>query len=113
MSWKDCLVVDMDTHIMERPERMYREYIDPAYCEPYERLCEAIAKQAAAGQSYSLFGTRHAVIEPIEAGRPLGVRDTFGLTQQRGEPRRTLKEAGAARAETVQTIRPEVNWDVQ
>jgi predicted TIM-barrel fold metal-dependent hydrolase len=53
------------------------------------------------------------VVEPFEAGRPLGIPDTFGLTQQRGEQKRTIKEAGAARAQETHTIRPEVNWDVQ
>ena len=35
MSWNGCKVIDMDAHIVERPERMYQEYIDPAYREPY------------------------------------------------------------------------------
>src|SRR5712691_597776 len=113
MSSNGCPVIDMDCHIMERPERMYQDYIDPGYREPYDRLCQAIAKQAEAGFNYSLFGTRHAVIEPIEAGRPLGVRDTFGISPQRGAQKRIIKGREAAAAEAKPLIRPEVNWDVK
>jgi hypothetical protein len=109
MSWNGCPIIDMDCHIMERPERMYQDYIDSAFRDPYDRLCQAIAKQAEAGFNYSLFGTRHAVIEPIEAGRPLGVRDTFGIAPQRGDLKRVIK-GGPAVAEKP-LIRPEVNWD--
>ena len=77
MSWNGYTVIDMDSHIVERVDRMYQEYIDPAYREPYQQLCAAIVKQAEAGQPYSLFGSRTSIIEPIETGRPLGVRDTL------------------------------------
>ncbi|HEX9879772.1 MAG TPA: amidohydrolase family protein [Candidatus Binatia bacterium] len=111
MSWNGHKVIDMDTHVYERPDRMYREFLDPAYQEPYEQLCAAIEKQAENGLSFSLFGTRHAVIEPFEAGRPLGVRDSFGLSRQRGSGKRILREKEAARE--TQLIRPEVSWDAQ
>ena len=109
MSWNGRPVIDMDCHIMERPERMYQDYIDPDYRGSYDRLCQAITKQAEAGFSYSLFGTRHAVIEPIEAGRPLGVRDTFGINPQRGAQKRVIKGKDAAATEAKPLIRPEVN----
>jgi predicted TIM-barrel fold metal-dependent hydrolase len=112
MSWNGCKVIDMDAHIVERPERMYQEYIDPAYREPYEQLCTAIARQTDAGQRISLFGSRTSIVEPIETGRPLGVRDTFGLTaRSRMEGGRKAFPPG--RLDALPPIRPEVNWDVK
>ncbi len=111
MSWNGHKVIDMDTHVYERPDRMYGEYIPLAYQEPYQQLCSAIEKQAEAGLSYSLFGTRHAVIEPFEAGRALGVRDSFGLSRQRGSGKRIIKEKSSSRQ--TQLIRPEVSWDAK
>jgi hypothetical protein len=47
----------------------------------FNLLCEAIAGQEQRGEGYALFGSRTAVIEQIEAGRALGVQDTFGLSR--------------------------------
>src|SRR6185437_9197719 len=77
MSWNGHLVVDMDAHIRERADRFFLDYIDPAYREPYKLLCEAVAKQEKKGDRYALFGSRTAVVEQLETGRALGVRDTF------------------------------------
>jgi hypothetical protein len=90
MSWNGHTVIDLDAHIRERIDRFYGDYIDPAYREPYQRLCEAIAAQAKAGEPYALVGRRTAIIEPIETGRPLGVRDTFGLSRRSGMERGRL-----------------------
>jgi predicted TIM-barrel fold metal-dependent hydrolase len=110
MSWEGLNVIDMDTHVYEQPE-MYRDYIDPAHRESYERLCAAIEKQKAERKTYSLFGNRNAIIEPFEAGRPLGVRDTFGLSGERGSGKRVAKtETKPTEAEA---IRPEVSWNVK
>jgi len=82
MSWNGQTVIDLDSHIVERADRFYQDYIDPAYRDAYRQLCDGVAQQAKAGQRHSLFGSRNSVIEPIETGRPLGVRDTFGLTRR-------------------------------
>jgi predicted TIM-barrel fold metal-dependent hydrolase len=112
MSWNGCKVIDMDAHIVERPERMYQEYIDPAYRESYAQLCTAIARQTDAGQRVSLFGSRNSIVEPIETGRPLGVQDTFGLTGRSGmEGGRKAFPPG--RLDALPPIRPEVSWDVK
>ena len=84
MSWNGHPVIDLDAHIVERADRFYGNYIDPAYRDAYQRLCDAVARQTQGGGAYSLFGSRTSIIEPVEAGRPLGVRDTFGLTQRSG-----------------------------
>ncbi|HXJ82202.1 MAG TPA: amidohydrolase family protein [Candidatus Methylomirabilis sp.] len=112
MSWNGHPVIDLDAHIVERADRFYREYLDPAYLEPYQQLCDAVTRQAQAGDAYSLFGSRTSIVEPIEAGRPLGRRDTFGLT------RRSSMEGGRRafppnRPDALPPIRPEVSWDVK
>jgi predicted TIM-barrel fold metal-dependent hydrolase len=110
MSWNGCKVIDIDTHVYEKPEEMYQDYIDPSYKEPYELLRKAIKKQVAERGSYSLFGNRSALIEPVEAGRPLGVRDTFGMWGQRGSGKRIMR---GERPVEVELIRPEVSWDAK
>jgi hypothetical protein len=112
MSWNGTPVIDLDAHIVERPDRFYRDYLDPAYQEAYQQLCDAVARQAEAGNVYSLFGSRTSIVEPIETGRPLGRRDTFGLT------RRSAMEGGRKafppdRVEALPPIRPVVSWDVK
>jgi hypothetical protein len=111
MSWNGQIVIDMDSHIVERADRFYHDYIDPTYRSAYQQLCEAVARQAKADNTYSLFGSRTSVIEPIETGRPLGVRDTFGLTGRSGMERgRHAFPPG--RVDALPPIRPEVNWNV-
>src|SRR5262249_38921476 len=110
MSWNGHPVIDLDSHIVERADRFYRDYLDAAYHESYQQLCDAVARQAKAGDGYSLFGSRTSIIEPIEAGRPLGRRDTVGLT------RRSSMEGGRPafsprRTDAPPPIRPEVDWD--
>ena len=105
-------MIDLDSHIVERADRFYGDYLDPAYHEAYQQLCAAIARQVEAGDGFSLFGSRTSIVEPIEAGRPLGRRDTFGLT------RRSSMEGGRrafppGRADALPPIRPEVSWDVK
>ena len=80
MACNGYTVIDMDAHIRERADKFFKDYIDPEYRAPFNRLCEAIARQEKKGDRYALFGSTHRVIEQIEAGRALGVRDTFGLT---------------------------------
>jgi predicted TIM-barrel fold metal-dependent hydrolase len=110
MSWEGCKVIDMDTHVYEQPDR-YRDYIDPAHRDSYERLCAAIEKQKAEKKTYSLFGNRNSIIEPFEAGRPLGVRDTFGLSGERGSGKRVVKSE--AKPIEGEAIRAEVSWDTK
>jgi predicted TIM-barrel fold metal-dependent hydrolase len=106
MTWNGNLVVDMDSHVYEEADVSYRDYMDPEFREPYERLCTAIARQRAAGQPYSLFMSRHAIMEPADELRPLGMQDTFGLVPER----RPLNVEGAETARR-EPIRREVNFD--
>ena len=41
MAWNGWKVIDMDSHIMERPHEMYDGYIDPAYQKDFDRLKRA------------------------------------------------------------------------
>jgi hypothetical protein len=40
----------MDAHIRERADTFFKDYIDPEYREPFNRLCEAIARQEQKGR---------------------------------------------------------------
>ncbi len=40
---------------------------DPAYRDAYRQLCDAVTRQAEAGNGYSLFGSRTSIIEPPES----------------------------------------------
>src|SRR5438874_6205109 len=102
----------MDAHIRERADRFYKDYVDPEYRGAYQQLCEAIAKQEAKGDRYSLFGSRNSVIEQIETGRPLGVRDTYGLSR-RSEMEHGRIAFPPGRKDPLPPIRPEVSWDVK
>jgi len=102
----------MDAHIRERTDTFFKDYIDPEYREPFNRLCEAIARQEQKGEPYALFGSRTAVIEQIEAGRALGVRVTFGLSA-RSEMEHGRIAFPPGRKDPLPPIRQEVNRDVK
>ena len=97
MSWNGNPVIDLDSHIVERADRFYGDYLDPAYRDAYQQLCDAVAQQAEAGNGYSLFGSRTSIIEPIETGRPLGpprhVRPHPALRAWRAAARRSRPAA--------------------
>ena len=112
MSWNGHTVVDMDAHIRERADRFYLDYIDPAYRGPYQLLCEAVTRQEQKGERYALFGSRTAIVEQLETGRPLGVRDTFGLTG-RSEMEHGRVAFPPGRPDALPPIRQEVNWDIK
>jgi hypothetical protein len=102
----------MDAHLRERADTFFKDYIDPEYREPFNRLCEAIARQEQKGEPYALFGSRTAVIEQIEAGRALGVRVTFGLSA-RSEMEHGRIAFPPGRKDPLPPIRQEVNRDVK
>ena len=112
MSWNGHIVVDMDAHIRERADRFYLDYLDPAYRAPYQLLCEAVAQQEKKGERYALFGSRTAIVEQLETGRPLGVRDTFGLSG-RSEMEHGRIAFPPGRHDPLPPIRQEVNWDIK
>src|SRR4051812_46247254 len=107
MTWNGHLVVDADSHVYERADTTYQEFMDPEYRETYDLLCRAIAQQEEHGQRYALFETRHAIVDPFDAGRPMGVHHMFGLTPQGG--------GGAPRtARPEREVPPlEANWDAR
>src|SRR5688572_10386716 len=110
MAYNGCTVIDMDAHIRERADKFFKDYIDPEYRQPFNLLCEAIALQEKKGDRYALFGSTSAIIEKIEAGRALGVGDTFGLTA-RSEMEHGRIAFPPGRKDPLPPIRPEVNWD--
>ena len=38
MSWNGTPVIDLDSHIVERVDRFYGDYLDPAYQDAYRHL---------------------------------------------------------------------------
>lgn len=83
MSYKGDVVIDMDSHIREYVDldRTYKEHIDPAYREKYERLSAAVASRQQRPGEQVLFMRPDAVVGPVPARRPLGVYDTFERLQ--------------------------------
>ena len=53
MSWNGEIVIDLDSHIVERADRFYQDYIDPAYREAYQQLCDGVAQQTKAGHRHA------------------------------------------------------------
>jgi len=105
MSWNGSLVIDADSHVYERADTTYQPYMEPAYRDQYDLLCQALKQQTDSGQRYALFETRHAVVDQFDAGLPMGMYEAFGLTPQGG--------GGAPRASRPdREVAPlEVNWD--
>lgn len=104
MSYQGHLVVDADSHIREYwdLDRTYKEYVDPAYRERYERFSQTV---------------RAAQREPGDVGfgsvfthpplRPLGVSQAQGLPPaggRGGSHDRTLISNG-------RSVDPACNWD--
>ena len=59
MAYNGYTVIDMDAHIRERADKFFKDYIDPEYRAPFNRLCEAIARQEEKGDRYALFGSTY------------------------------------------------------
>ena len=59
MSWNGHPVIDLDSHIVERADRFYHDYMDPVYRDAYQQLCDAVARQAEAGNGYLFSHRRH------------------------------------------------------
>ena len=113
MAFRGDVVIDLDSHIVERADRFY----DGLHRSRVPRHLPAALRRRSPSRprpahGYSLFGSRTSVVEPIETGRPLGVRDTFGLTRRSGmEGGRRAFPPG--RPDALPPIRPEASWDVK
>ena len=116
MAWNGWKVIDMDSHIMERPHEMYDGYVDPSYQEDFDRLRRAIAENIRQGGKGALAASRQAILAPVVSDNALGEADSFGLT-----PREFILQPssggrpnfGRPDRENLPFIRPEVNWDVK
>lgn len=116
MAWNGWKVIDMDSHIMERPHEMYDGYIDPAYQKDFERLKRAIEENIKQGGKGAMAAGRHAILAPVVSDNALGEADSFGLTPREfilqpssdGRPNFGRPDRG-----DLPFIRPEVSWDVK
>ncbi len=116
MAWNGWKVIDMDSHIMERPHEMYNGYVDPSYQDDFDRLKRAIDENIGQGGKGALAASRHAILAPVVSDNALGQADSFGLA-----PREFILQPGAGGRpnfgrpdrDNLPHIRPEVNWDVK
>jgi hypothetical protein len=79
MSWNGHPVIDLDSHIVERADRFYGDYLDPAYRDAYRQLCDAVTRQAEAGNGYSLFAAARQSSSPSRPAGPLAAATPSGL----------------------------------
>jgi len=102
MSYNGFTVIDADSHFREYldVDRTYRDNIDPEYRGAFEKLSTVVARRREAGLPTDLFMGPHAIIEPSDEWRPLGVYDTFGA--ERPTQTRLTRETPIPR---------EVNWE--
>ena len=84
MSWKGEIVIDLDSHIVERADRFYDDYLDPGYRAAYRQLCEAAVRIPMVGAATSLNLGVAASIVFFEA-----------LRQRRATPGRPASHAGS------------------
>ena len=82
MVWNGSKVIDMDSHVTERPHEMYEEYIKSDYREDFERLKIAILKDIEQGGNGAIASSRRAAIAPGISDNPLGGSDGFGLVDR-------------------------------
>ena len=110
MAYNGTTVVDADTHVREYEDvdKVYPDYIDPAYRASFDNLSRAVAQRREAGLPTALFMHPQAIIEPADESRPLGVYDTFTAAGAFGR-QRTKAEARGSKA----PIPREVHWDPQ
>ena len=115
MAWNSWKVIDMDSHVQERPHEMYDGYIDPPYVEDFDRFKRAIIKNIEQGGSGAIAASRNAILAPIVSDNTLGRADSFGLA-----PREFILEHtsggrtnfGRPDRNELPFIRTEVSWDV-
>ena len=113
MSWNGTPVIDLDSHIVERADRFYGDYLDPAYHDAYRELCDA----PSPGRPRRATRTRSSAAAPRSSSRsrPGG---PWGVATPSGSPGARPWRAGARRSrrdrvDALPPIRPEVSWDVK
>jgi predicted TIM-barrel fold metal-dependent hydrolase len=116
MTWNGWVVIDLDSHIQERPATMYGDYIDPEFRAAFQRLKQALDNNFERGLPAAIASSRHAVVAPVVSDGTLGIADSFGnvprdavLNKTAGDGRRNF---GRPDQPDLPRIRPEVSWDV-
>ena len=113
MAWNGWTVIDMDSHIMERPHEMYGDYMDPEHREKFGRFKRAIEENIRKGGPGSIASSRGAVVAPVLSDNALGDADTFGLVGREFILHPTSGRANFGRPERgeLPMIRKEASWD--
>ena len=116
MAWNGWKVIDMDSHIVERPHEMYGGHMDPEYQEKFERLKTALEESVHRGGGGAIASSRYAIVAPIVSDNALGEADTFGMVPREfilnpsGGGRRNF---GRPERGDLPSIQREVSWDVK
>ena len=115
MAWNGWRVIDMDSHIMERPHEMYEDYMDPEHREKFGRLKRAIEENISKGGAGSIASSRGAVMAPVLSDNALGDADTFGLVGREFILHPTSGRTNFGRPDQgdLPMIRKEASWDVK
>ncbi len=113
MAWNGWTVIDMDSHIMERPHEMYGDYMDPEHREKFDRFKRAIEENIRKGGGGSIASSRGAVVAPVLSDNALGDADTFGLVGREFILHPTSGRANFGRPDRgeLPMIRREASWD--
>ena len=115
MAWNGWKVIDMDSHVTERPHEMYGEYIESGYRDDFERLKLAILRDIEQGGAGAIASSRRAAIAPGVSDNPLGGGDGFGLVGREFilHPTSGRKNFGRPERGELPLIRKEASWDVK
>ena len=116
MAWNELTVIDMDSHIQERPHQMYEGNIEKNYYDDFQRLKKALVESIEKGNRGAVAASRHAVLAPVVSDNALGVMDSFGLTDREfilEHKSQGRKNFGRPGRENLPAIRSEASWDIK
>lgn len=115
MAWNGWTVVDMDSHIIERPNEMYGAYIDPVYGDKFALFKQAIELSINQGGRGAIAASRHAVLAPVVSDNALGEPDSFGMVPREFilHPTSGRKNFGRPEHGDLPKVQEEVSWDAE
>lgn len=113
MAWNGWTVIDMDSHIMERPAEMYGEYVEPEYADKFARFKAALDQSVDKGGTGAIAASRSALLAPVISDNAMGGDDSFGMVPREFilHPTSGRKNFGRPERGELPLIRKEVSWD--
>ncbi len=115
MAWNGWTVIDMDSHIMEKPQEMFGGYIDPEYHDRFNHFKTALEDNIRKGGTGTVASSRFAVLAPVVSDNALGGSDAFGMVPREFilNPTAGRRNFGRPDRPDLPLIRKEVSWDVK